>query len=161
MKADAKLFQGLFYMAIKDVDIADVEDLKSEFFSKISQICSKSQDNFLTRMYGGSVEIAAMPSFNRPEFYESIEVIAQTVQELEPSYMSGRSFLLDLKLVLAQIATKDCNYCPAHCCLAHYCLTHCFLHIHVALYSHFFQFWYVFCVYDLLRGFQTADQSKS
>lgn len=107
VKADAKLFQGLFYMAIKDVDIADVEDLKSEFFSKISQICSKSQDNFLTRMYGGLVEIAAMPSFNRPEFYESIEVIAQTVQELEPSYLSGRSLLLDLKLVLAQIATKD------------------------------------------------------
>ncbi|CAM6093207.1 unnamed protein product [Calypogeia fissa] len=107
VKTDDKLFRGLFYMAIKDVDTSDVEELKKEFFSKISQICSKSQDNFLTRMYGGAVEISAMPSFNRPEFHESIADIAGTIEELEASYLSGRSFLLDLKLIIAQITTKD------------------------------------------------------
>ena len=66
VKEDLELFQGLFYIAIKDVDTSDVEDLKMEFQEKILQICSKSKQNFLTSMYGGEVEIAAMPPFQRP-----------------------------------------------------------------------------------------------
>ncbi|KAL3699205.1 hypothetical protein R1sor_017227 [Riccia sorocarpa] len=107
VKADSKLFKGLFYMAIKDVDSSDVEDLKREFYSKIQQICSKSQDNFLTKMYGGSVEISAMPFFNRPEFHESIKDIAAVLEEITSSYSSGKSFLRDVKLILSQITTKD------------------------------------------------------
>lgn len=107
MKADPKLFQGLFYIAIKDVDTSDVEDLKMEFQEKILQICKKSKQNFLTSMYGGEVEIAAMPPFQRPEYHDSIKEIAATVQELGSSHQNGLSFLRDLKLVLAQISTKD------------------------------------------------------
>ncbi|KAL3698231.1 hypothetical protein R1sor_012307 [Riccia sorocarpa] len=107
VKADSKLFRGLFHMAIKDVDNSDVEDLKKEFCSKIQQICSKSQENFLTKMYGGSVEICAMPFFNRPEYHESIRDIAVVVDEIPGSYSIGKAFLRDVKLIISQITTKD------------------------------------------------------
>ncbi|GLJ12793.1 hypothetical protein SUGI_0197940 [Cryptomeria japonica] len=109
VKSDKKLFKGLFYIAIKDVDLADVEDLKDEFRIKLLQICKRSRENFLTKMYGGMVELAAMPPFTRREYYqESLSEIALTVEEdLEPAYQNGRSFLRDLKLVTAQIAAKD------------------------------------------------------
>ncbi|KAH9295235.1 hypothetical protein KI387_038823, partial [Taxus chinensis] len=63
VKSDEKLFKGLFFIAIKDVDLADVEDLKDEFPVKLLQIRKRSHENFLTKMYGGMVELAAMPSF--------------------------------------------------------------------------------------------------
>ncbi|KAG0585018.1 hypothetical protein KC19_3G251200, partial [Ceratodon purpureus] len=107
VKEDKKLFQGLFYMGIKDVDSSDVEDLKVEFQEKIAQICGKSQENFLTKMYGGEIEIAAMPPFHRPEYHESINDIAMTVEELPCCHQNGRSFNRDLKLVLSQMSTKD------------------------------------------------------
>ena len=107
VKKDDKLFQGLFYIAIKDVDVSDVEDLKGEFQDKILQICSKSRQNFLTNMYGGEVEIAAMPPFQRSEYHDSIKDIATTVREKDASYQNGMIFMRNLKLVLAQISAKD------------------------------------------------------
>lgn len=44
---DRKLFRGLFYIAIKDVD-----ELIAEFHTKLLQICS-SPDFFLEKMYKG------------------------------------------------------------------------------------------------------------
>ena len=60
-------------------------------------------------MYGGMVELVAMPPFTRQEYHhESLYDIAFTVEdELGHSYESGRAFLRDLKLVIAQIAAKD------------------------------------------------------
>ncbi|KAH9291719.1 hypothetical protein KI387_043088 [Taxus chinensis] len=55
LKQDKKLFKGLFYIAIKDVDTSDIEDLMQEFNEKISQICTKSQENFIIKMYDGKV----------------------------------------------------------------------------------------------------------
>ena len=65
VKNDEKLFKGLFYIAIKDVDVSDVEELKDEFRVKLLQICKRSRENFLTKMYGGMVELATMPPFTR------------------------------------------------------------------------------------------------
>ncbi|XP_057826276.2 uncharacterized protein LOC131038027 [Cryptomeria japonica] len=109
LKPDKKLFKGLFYIAIKDVDTSDVEDLIQEFYEKISQICRKSQENFILKMYGGKVEIAAMAPYNRSEYYkESLRELAETVEErVDFCYDYGFTFLRDLKLIIAQIVTKD------------------------------------------------------
>ncbi|GLJ34389.1 hypothetical protein SUGI_0691410 [Cryptomeria japonica] len=109
LKQDRKLFKGLFYIAIKDVDTSDVEDLMQEFHQKISQICSKSQENFILKMYDGKVEIAAMAPYNRSEYYrESLSELAETVAErIDSCYASGITFMRDLKLIIAQIAAKD------------------------------------------------------
>ena len=49
---------------------------------KNSKICSKTHENFLLKMYGGRVEIAAMPPYNRPEYQESLREIACTLEEM-------------------------------------------------------------------------------
>lgn len=109
LKQDRKLFKGLFYIAIKDVDTSDVDDLMQEFNQKISQICSKSQENFIFKMYDGKIEIAAMAPYNRSEYYrQSLSELAETVTEITDScYDSGFIFMRDLKLIIAQIAAKD------------------------------------------------------
>ena len=63
VKNDEKLFIGLFYIAIKDASVSNMEDLKNEFSVKLLHICKIFRENFLTNMYGGMVEIAAMPPF--------------------------------------------------------------------------------------------------
>lgn len=107
VKNDSHLFQGLFLLALKDVGIADVEDLKNELSSKIQMICSKSQENFLTSMYGGQIEIVTMPPSQQPQYQESLISIADTIRDLVPVYSNGRSLLTDFKLLIAQIATRD------------------------------------------------------
>jgi hypothetical protein len=104
---DKKLFKGIFYIAIKDVDSSDVDDLKHEFEEKISRICAKTHENFLSKMYGGKVEIAAMPPYNRPDYHDSLREIASTLEEMNSCYHNGTAFLNDVKLVIAQIAAKD------------------------------------------------------
>ncbi|KAH9299088.1 hypothetical protein KI387_030770, partial [Taxus chinensis] len=108
LKQDKKLFKSLFYIAIKDVDTSDVGDLQQEFLEKISQICSKSQDNFILKMYDGRVEIAAMAPYNRSEYYkESLRELTETVEDkIYSCYDDGSTFLRDLKLI-AQTAAKD------------------------------------------------------
>ena len=44
VKNDEKLFQGLFYIAIKDVDVSDVKDLKDEFYVKLLQNFKRSHE---------------------------------------------------------------------------------------------------------------------
>ncbi|MCO5596633.1 hypothetical protein L7F22_050700 [Adiantum nelumboides] len=107
VKTDNKLFKGLFYIAIKDVDASDIDDLENEFYAKISHICSKTSENFLTYMYGGEVEITALPPFQRPDFQESIADIGYTIKGRKASYTNGRQFIGDLKLVMSQISTRD------------------------------------------------------
>ena len=109
VKNDEKLFKGLFHIAIKDVDVSDVEELKDEFRVKLLQICKVSRENLLTKMYGGMIELSALPPFTRREYHQESQYdIALTVEEeLEHSYDSGRAFLRDLKLVIAQIVVKD------------------------------------------------------
>ena len=69
VKNDENILKGLFYIAIKDVDVSNVEELKVEFHVKLSQICKISCEKFLTKMYGEMVEIATMPSFTQREYH--------------------------------------------------------------------------------------------
>ncbi|KAH7282153.1 hypothetical protein KP509_35G015100 [Ceratopteris richardii] len=107
VKADDKLFKGVFFIAVKDVDNADVEDLKVEFYEKIRTMCTRTNENFLLRMYDGQVCIYALPPFQRYEFNRSIEMLASGIREVPTQYKNGRSFLQDFKLVLAQISAQD------------------------------------------------------
>ncbi|XP_057831411.1 uncharacterized protein LOC131042113 [Cryptomeria japonica] len=108
LEQDNKLFKGLFYIAIKDVDASDVHDLIQEFNEKIFQICTKSPENFILKMYGGKVEIDAMAPYNRSEYYQhSLSELAQNVHKIDHCYDNGSAFTRDLKLIISQIAAKD------------------------------------------------------
>jgi hypothetical protein len=65
VKNDEKLFEGLFYIVINDVDVSDLEDLKDEFHVKLLQICKRSLENCVTKMYGEMVELATMYPITR------------------------------------------------------------------------------------------------
>ncbi|KAH9312708.1 hypothetical protein KI387_027743, partial [Taxus chinensis] len=91
-----------------DVDASDVEDLIQEFDEKFDQICSKSKQNFIVKMYGGKAEIIAMAPYNRSEYYQqSLSELAQTVNKTDYTYDNGSTFSRDLKLIISQIAAKD------------------------------------------------------
>ncbi|GLJ34362.1 hypothetical protein SUGI_0690900 [Cryptomeria japonica] len=109
LKQDKMSFKGLFYIAIKDVDKCDVEDHIQELCEKISQICIKSTENFVSKMYDVKVEIAAMAPYNRSEYYrKSLSELAETVAErVDFGYDSGFTSLRDLKLIIARISSKD------------------------------------------------------
>lgn len=108
VRQDDRLFEGLFYIAIKDVLTSDVDDLKQEFHDKIQCICRRNQESFFTKMYASMIEIAAMPPLQRTEYHDSVCGIASVIMyDLEASFRSGRELATDLKLVLAQISTKD------------------------------------------------------
>ncbi|KAH7438563.1 hypothetical protein KP509_04G020600 [Ceratopteris richardii] len=107
VKADDKLFKGVFYIAVKDVDCADVEDLKNEFFQKLTMICNRTSENFLVRMYDGQICILAFPPFQRQEYHFNTDLLASEVREMDGQYASSRRFLQDFKLVLSQISAQD------------------------------------------------------
>ncbi|GLJ34395.1 hypothetical protein SUGI_0691520 [Cryptomeria japonica] len=108
LEQDNKLFKGLFYIAIKDVDASDVHDLIQEFDEKIYQICIKSPENFILKMYGGNVQIDAMAPYNRSEYYQrSLSDLAQTIHKINYCYDNGSAFSRDLKLIISQITAKD------------------------------------------------------
>ena len=107
LKDDPKLFKGAFYIAIKDVDSADVDDLTEEFEAKIGSICERNSDNFFLRMYSGRVHVATMPPFQRPDYNHSLHDLGECLQLVPHVFDSGRLFLRDLKLLIAQISTRD------------------------------------------------------
>ncbi|KAH9289886.1 hypothetical protein KI387_034003, partial [Taxus chinensis] len=72
-------------------------------------ICSKSQDNFIFKMYDGRVEIVAMAPYNRSEYYkESLRELTEIVEDkIYSCHDNGSTFLRDLKFIIAQITAKD------------------------------------------------------
>ena len=80
-----------------------MEDLKNEFNVKILQICKIFRENFMTKMYGGMVELAAMPPFTWKKYHQEIlSGIDFTIEEeLGHSYESGHVLLRDLKVVIS------------------------------------------------------------
>lgn len=108
MAKDSKLFRSYFYLAIKDVAENDYKDVEQEFMNKLNQMCRKDKDNFLRRMFGRKFAVAPMAPFHDPHFQEDVEAIADLLlSEIEPGYTSGALFLQDMKLVLAQMSTRD------------------------------------------------------
>ena len=77
------------------------------FHSKIHDICRRTPDNFFLHMYSGQVLIATLPPFQRPDYNHCILELGDCVESVPHTYTSGRSFLQDLKLLVAQISMKD------------------------------------------------------
>ncbi|XP_057849508.2 uncharacterized protein LOC131060346 [Cryptomeria japonica] len=109
VKQDKKLFKGLFYIDIKDVDTPDEDHLIQEFNGKISQIWSKWPEDFISKMYDRKFVTVAMAHNNRSDYYrKGLRDLADTVAlKVGSSYDKGFNFLRDLRLIIAEIAAKD------------------------------------------------------
>ncbi|KAF4317985.1 hypothetical protein JM18_007269 [Phytophthora kernoviae] len=116
IKNDMRLFRGLLYMSVKDVNMNDQQGVVDELVAKLDGIFESNRDqNFLTEMYSGKLEINCSPPFGTVEYYQSMENdAAKTLREVvAPSedmatgFTTGKAFLDCLRVVLAKISILD------------------------------------------------------
>ena len=108
LKGNDKVFKGKFIIVINDVAEQDVKDTPKEFEEKISNIVSRSENNFIKKLYNSDFEIMAFPAFESRDYYESTANLLSIVQEeIEPVFTSGPEFLGTVKLLMAKLAIND------------------------------------------------------
>ncbi|EGZ07710.1 hypothetical protein PHYSODRAFT_253899 [Phytophthora sojae] len=73
IKNDPRLFRGLLYMSVKDVNLNDRRGVYSELKAKMNAIFKSSREHFLMEMYAGSLQINCAPPFGTIEYYQSME----------------------------------------------------------------------------------------
>ncbi|CAI5742139.1 unnamed protein product [Hyaloperonospora brassicae] len=115
LKNDDRLFQGRLYMSVKDINLNDGSGVLSEFTTKIAKLLrANSEQNFLTDMYSGKVDINCSPPLGTHGYYSSLRHAKNLVQKVICSqtgslnaYRSGDSFHDCIRLVLAKVSTLD------------------------------------------------------
>ncbi|RLN53298.1 hypothetical protein BBJ29_000456 [Phytophthora kernoviae] len=116
IKNDMRLFRGLLYMSVKDVNMNDQQGVVDELVAKLDGIFESNRDqNFLTEMYSGKLEINCSPPFGTVEYYQSMEndaakmlreVVAPS-EDMATGFTTGKAFLDCLRVVLAKISILD------------------------------------------------------
>ena len=108
LKGNNKVFKGKFLIVINDVAEQDVEDTPREFEEKISNIVSKSENNFIKKLYNSDFEIMAFPAFESKDYYENMDALLHIIRsEIEPIFKTGNEFVSTMKLLMAKLATND------------------------------------------------------
>ncbi|KAE9326586.1 hypothetical protein PF008_g16613 [Phytophthora fragariae] len=116
IKNDPRLFRGLLYMSVKDVNMNDRQGVVDELVAKLDVIFESNKDqNFLTEMYAGQLEINCSPPFGTMDYYQCMESdAARTLCEIvsppdgaPTGFVTGKSFLDCLRIVLAKISILD------------------------------------------------------
>ncbi|KAE8984028.1 hypothetical protein PF011_g20941 [Phytophthora fragariae] len=116
IKNDARLFRGLLFMSVKDVNMNDRQGVVDELATKLNAIFDSSREhNFLTEMYAGQVEINCTPPFGTREYYQSMEndaakrllEIVSPIEGAGGGFSTGKAFLDCLRIVLAKISILD------------------------------------------------------
>ncbi|XP_075243180.1 uncharacterized protein LOC142337658 [Convolutriloba macropyga] len=108
LKGNGQVFRGKFVIVINDVAEQDVEETPKEFEQKINSIVSKSDNNFIKKLYDGNFEIQAFPAFESSDYYENIACLLHTIKnEITPMFQGGTQFAGSLKLLMAKLAVND------------------------------------------------------
>ncbi|KAG8713463.1 hypothetical protein FRC11_012070, partial [Ceratobasidium sp. 423] len=93
---------------IKDVTNADSKDIVKEFSLKFQGIVEKERDqNFITRLHRGRIQIIPWPVINSPGFYTLFGRLHQRLDQQPFTHGSGGAFLHNLKTLMAKIKTSD------------------------------------------------------
>ncbi|GMF52252.1 unnamed protein product [Phytophthora fragariaefolia] len=117
IKNDSRLFRGLLYMSVKDVNMDDRQGVVDELVTKLESIFEANKDqNFLTEMYAGQLEINCSPPFGTMDYYHCMEndaarslceVVSPPAGKEPTGFVTGKSFLDCLRIVLAKISILD------------------------------------------------------
>merc|ERR1712226_306390 len=108
LKGTDKVFKGKFMIVINDVAEQDVKDTPKEFEEKISNIVSKSENNFIKKLYNSDFEIIAFPAFESGDYYENMSNLMDIIkEEIQPVFKSGPEFLATVKLLMSKLAIND------------------------------------------------------
>ncbi|CAE6496426.1 unnamed protein product, partial [Rhizoctonia solani] len=102
------LFNSTLAIIIKDVTNADSKDIVKEFSLKFQGIVEKERDqNFITRLHRGRIQIIPWPVINSPGFYTLFGRLHQRLDQQPFTHGSGGAFLHNLKTLMAKIKTSD------------------------------------------------------
>ncbi|EUC60523.1 guanylate-binding protein, amino-terminal domain protein, partial [Rhizoctonia solani AG-3 Rhs1AP] len=109
---DPNVNQGLFNstlaIIIKDVADADSKDIVKELSLKFQGIVKKEKNqNFITRLHRGRIQIIPWPAINSPAFYTLFGRLHQRLDQQPFTHGSGGAFLHNLKTLMAKIKTND------------------------------------------------------
>ncbi|KAJ1300985.1 hypothetical protein OPQ81_003409 [Rhizoctonia solani] len=102
------LFNSTLAIIIKDVTNADSKDIVKEFSLKFQGIVEKERDqNFITRLHRGRIQIIPWPVINSPGFYTLFGRLHQRLDQQTFTHGSAGAFLHNLKTLMAKIKTSD------------------------------------------------------
>ncbi|GES77125.1 hypothetical protein GLOIN_2v1781565 [Rhizophagus clarus] len=104
------LQQTRLCIIIKDVPMRDKDGVSKEVQSILGKILAeKGENNFITRMYGGKVEILPWPIFNDIAWFESLSKIKTNLDKQESKYENAITFLQNTKTIMAKLEILDLN----------------------------------------------------
>ncbi|CAG8505521.1 11511_t:CDS:10 [Funneliformis caledonium] len=108
---DPKLFQAKLCIIIKDVPDADSDGIHQEFRLRFSQLVSdEGEDNFISRMYQGGLDIIPWPIFNDSAWFKTLSKLKRRLDKQEAKYDNARTFLRNTKVLMAKL--KICDWGP-------------------------------------------------
>ncbi|KAG9087788.1 hypothetical protein FRC06_002366, partial [Ceratobasidium sp. 370] len=106
--ANKGLFNSTLAIIIKDVTNSDAKDIVKEFSLKFRQIVEKEQDqNFISRLHRGRIQIIPWPVINSPGFYTLFRQLRQKLDEQRFTHGTAGAFLHNLKTLMAKIKAQD------------------------------------------------------
>ncbi|CAG8634848.1 3170_t:CDS:10, partial [Funneliformis caledonium] len=107
-ESDLKLFQAKLCVIIKDVPRADREGILQEFQLKFSQLVSEEgEDNFISRMYQGGLDIIPWPMFNDAAWFRTLSKLNNRLDMQKAKYDNARTFLQNTKVLMAKLKICD------------------------------------------------------
>ncbi|CAG8468073.1 14418_t:CDS:10 [Rhizophagus irregularis] len=107
-ESDPKLFQARLCVIIKDVPKVDKDGIIREFQSKFDQlIAEEGEDNFITRMYGGGLDIIPWPVFGEIAWFKTLSIINKKLEKQKVKYENAITFLQNIKVIMAKLKICD------------------------------------------------------
>ncbi|QRV98718.1 E3 ubiquitin-protein ligase TRIP12 [Ceratobasidium sp. AG-Ba] len=106
--ANKGLFNSTLAIIIKDVINSDAKDIVKEFSLKFRQIVEKEQDqNFISRLHRGHIQIIPWPVINSPGFYTLFRQLRAKLDQQTFTHGTAGAFLHNLKTLMAKIKAQD------------------------------------------------------
>ncbi|PKC03338.1 hypothetical protein RhiirA5_423914 [Rhizophagus irregularis] len=107
-ESDPEIFQARLWIIIKDVPQVDENDIKREFQLKLSQLVkAEGEDNFITRMYKGGMNITPWPVFNDIAWFKNLAKIKKSLDKQKTKYENAKTFLQNTKVIMAKLKICD------------------------------------------------------
>ncbi|QRW13378.1 E3 ubiquitin-protein ligase TRIP12 [Ceratobasidium sp. AG-Ba] len=106
--ANKGLFNSTLAIIIKDVTNSDAKDIVKEFSLKFRQIVEREQDqNFISRLHRGHIQIIPWPVINSPGFYTLFRQLRAKLDQQKFTHGTAGAFLHNIKTLMAKIKAQD------------------------------------------------------
>ncbi|CAE6431445.1 unnamed protein product [Rhizoctonia solani] len=107
-ESNPSLFNSTLAIIIKDVTDSDAKDIVKEFSLKFNKIVQKEQEqNFISRLHRGRVQIIPWPVINSSSFYTLFHHLRRYLDSQPITHSSGGVFLHSMKTLMAKIKAND------------------------------------------------------